>query len=91
MTLTRHKLITAHHGGAGCECGYDPRIVLEKEFGWGDAARKVVAHIRKSRRWRYRGVEIHYGYRYHLWENDLTGRKAAIQDEKYREMTGVAA
>lgn len=84
MTIERHKLIATYTGGAACDCGYDPRVVLEKDFDWTDAAREVLAHIKKSRRWKYQGTEVHHGFTYHLWQNELTGRKYAWEAETYR-------
>lgn len=84
MTIIRHKLITTRDGGAACNCGYDPRIVLEENFDWTDAARAVVAHVKRSRRWKYLGAETHYGYWYHVWENELSKRRYAWPVEHYR-------
>lgn len=89
MTIIRHKLITSQEGGAACNCGYDPRIVLEESFDWTDAARAVVAHIKETRRWKYLGIEFHYGVGYYLWENPLSGRRWAITEYDYLALTGV--
>ncbi|MDT0171046.1 hypothetical protein [Pseudarthrobacter sp. BRE9] len=37
-----------------------------------------------DRRWTYQGIETHYGYTYHLWENAATKRKYAWEVETYR-------
>ena len=39
---------------------------------------------KSGRRWRYLGPETHYGYTYHIWQNDLTKRKFAWDVETYR-------
>lgn len=31
----------------------------------------------KARRWIYLGIEVHYGQRYHMWENSYSGRRFA--------------
>ena len=52
-----------------CGAGADPATILR--------------HVKASRRWRYLGAEVHYGYRYHIWEHQLTGRRWAIEGERY--------
>lgn len=37
----------------------------------------ILKHVKASRRWRYLGVEDHYGDKYHIWEHQLTGRRFA--------------
>ena len=88
--MIRHKLITTIAGGAACDCGYDPRIVLEETFDWADAARAVLVHIKKSRHWEYLGLEFHYGVGYYIWENELTKQRYAMQEGKYLALTGVS-
>lgn len=39
---------------------------------------------KSGRRWKYQGAETHYGYTYHLWQNELTERKYAWEVEAYR-------
>lgn len=40
-----------------------------------------------SRRWFYLGIEIHYGCRYHMWENSYTGRRFAWYVPYYKLAT----
>lgn len=96
MTIKRHKLLYRPAQNPVCDCGYDPAIILELEHGtpptWFDAVIALMAHLKKSRRWKYQGTEVHYGYKYHLWQNELTGRKFAWEAETYQlQLTGVAA
>lgn len=85
MTITRHKLIQDSLGHRVCNCGYDPFHLLDPEpLDSNGQTLAVLAHIRKSRRWTYRGAETHYGYTYYLWENELTGRKFAWEVDQYR-------
>lgn len=90
MTITRHKLITTSAGGAACDCGYDPRIVLDTDFNWTDSAMEVLNHIKKSRRWKYLGLEFHYGLGYYIWENALTQKRWALIEGDYLQLTGVS-
>lgn len=83
MTIARHKLVATSVRNPACNCGYDP-ITLELAGTWQAAVRAVLAHIKKSRHWEYKGVETHYGMQYHLWENELTNRKFAWPVELYR-------
>ena len=40
-----------------------------------------------ARRWVYQGIEKHYGYTYHLWQNVSTQKKYAWETEAYRAAT----
>jgi hypothetical protein len=42
---------------------------------------------KSGRRWKYQGTETHYGYTYHLWQNELTERKYAWDVATYRKAT----
>lgn len=85
--MIRHKFLYRAAKHPVCECGYDPAILLELETGappsWFDVVTRLKDHLKKARRWHYRGVETHYGYRYHLWQNELTQRKFAWETETY--------
>ena len=47
----------------------------------------IVPKKPSGRRWKYRGTETHYGYTYHLWQNELTQRKHAWEVGTYRQAT----
>lgn len=88
----RHTLFLRRRGGPAetgrpdkrppeyvCACGYygndwEPSAVRNLQ---------VVAHCKLARQWKYVGAEVHYGERYYLWENRLTGRKFAWMAERY--------
>jgi len=38
-----------------------------------------------GRYWAYQGTETHYGYTYHLWENEGSKRKYAWEVSQYRD------
>jgi len=40
-----------------------------------------------GRRWNYLGPETHYGYAYHIWENELTKGRFAWEVTAYRTAT----
>jgi len=40
---------------------------------------------KSDRRWHYLGPETHYGYTYHIWENDLTKGRYAWEVTAYRD------
>lgn len=40
-----------------------------------------------GRRWAYLGTETHYGYTYHLWQNEATKKRFAWDVNKYRHAT----
>lgn len=77
----RHRLLveamnfTADHE-ARCTCGKNFERV-------GDG----LVHVKLARRWRYLGVEEHYGDRYHMWEHALTSRRYAWALERYQKET----
>lgn len=82
--MTRHKLIATSDKLAACDCGYNPHIIDAGPLDWAEGVRAVLAHIKKARRWKYLGTEVHYGSQYHLWENGLTKRRYAWEVETYR-------
>ena len=50
--------------------------------------RKVPSFLPESgRRWNYLGPETHYGYAYHIWENELTKGRFAWEVTAYRTAT----
>jgi hypothetical protein len=89
--MLRHKMLFRVAQTPVCDCGYDPAIVLDSEepLPWGTAVSAILDHIRKSRRWKYLGLEFHYGLGYYIWENGLTSKRWAIQEAEYLTLTGV--
>lgn len=69
----RHRLTWRHapHQGYICTCGHLA------------PAPDLVRHVRQARRWRYLGRELVAGEWYHLWEQQLTGRRFAILADTY--------
>lgn len=94
MTIKRHKLLYRPAQNPVCDCGYDPGIIMELEDGtpptWFEVVLVLVGHLKLSRRWKYLGVEFHYGLGYYIWENGLSRKRHAIQEVEYLALTGVA-
>lgn len=40
-----------------------------------------------GRRWKFVGAEVHYGIRYYIWRNEVTGRRHVWPVDEYRKET----